>query len=64
VSGRSDTTSEIYYKLGFKQYAKGVGMIVDEQIDLKYAQENGQIIGYRVIGSGTRKIKKIIAYGK
>ncbi|WP_221394032.1 hypothetical protein [Dyadobacter sp. NIV53] len=70
VSERSDTTfksdssSREFYRLGFKQYAIGVGMIADVQADFEYLQENGEFIGYRIIGSGTRRIKKIIAFGR
>lgn len=64
VSERNDTTSQAKYNLGFKYYASGIGLVADEQTDFEYLQENGQFIGYRTIGSGIRRVKKIIAYGK
>ena len=63
VSERSDTTGQAQFRLGFKIYANGVGLIADEQTDFDYLQENGEFIGYRTIGSGTKRIKKIIEFG-
>ncbi|TDE18550.1 hypothetical protein [Dyadobacter psychrotolerans] len=63
VSERSDTTGQAQFRLGFKVYASGVGLVADEQTDFDYLQENGEFIGYRTIGSGTRRIKRIIESG-
>lgn len=63
VSERADTTSRAQFRLGYKYYASGVGLIVDEQTDLDYLQENGEFIGYRTIASGKRTIKRIAEYG-
>lgn len=63
VSERTDTTGKTQYRLGYKEYAAGVGLVVDEQTNFDYLQENGELIGDRVIGSGTRRIRKIIESG-
>ena len=63
VSERSDTTGQAQFRLGFKVYAAGVGLVADEQTDFDYLQENGEFIGYRTIGSGTKRIKTIIEFG-
>jgi hypothetical protein len=63
VSERTDTAGVAQFRLGYKQYAAGVGLIVDEQTNFDYLQENGEFIGYRVIGSGTRRVRKIIDHG-
>ena len=63
VSERTDTTRQITYRLGFKIYASGVGMIEDEQTDFEYLQENGELVGDKVIGSGVSRIKRIVDYG-
>ncbi len=63
VSERSDTTGVTQYRLGFKFYASGVGLVADEQTDFEYLQVNGEIMGYRVIASGTRRVKRIVEYG-
>jgi hypothetical protein len=63
VTERTDTTGVAQYRLGYKQYAAGVGLITDEQTNFDYLQEGGVFIGDRVIGSGTRRIRKIIEFG-
>jgi len=63
VSERNDTTSQAQYNLGFKYYASGIGLVADEQTDFEYLQENGNFVGYRTIGSGTKRIRKILEYG-
>lgn len=64
VSERSDTTGPLYFRLGYKQYASGIGLVADQLTNIDYLQENGELVGYRTIGSGIRRTKKIIAYGK
>lgn len=64
VSERTDTTGVTQYRLGYKEYAAGVGLVIDEQTNLDYLQEGGELIGDKVIASGSRRIKKIIEYGK
>lgn len=64
VSERADTTGPVVYRLGYKYYASGIGLVMDEQTDLDYLQKNGELVGNRVIGSGKRRIKKLIGYGE
>lgn len=63
VKERFDT-SMTYYKVAQKYYALDVGLICAEQADFEYLQDNGDLIGYKVIASGQRKTRKIIAYGQ
>lgn len=63
VAERTDTTGVAQFRLGYKQYAAGVGLVTDEQTNFDYLQEGGVFIGDRVIGSGTRRIRKIIEFG-
>ena len=63
VAERSDTANQAQYRLGFKYYASGIGLVADEQTNFDYLQENGVFIGYRTISSGSRKIKRIVEYG-
>lgn len=64
VSERNDTTNQAQYNLGFKYYASGIGLVADEQTHFEYLQQNGEFVGDRTIGSGTKKIRKILEYGK
>lgn len=64
VSERTDTTGQTFFSLGYKKYALGIGLIHDEQTDFVYLQENGNLIGYKTIDSGTSRIRKIIDYKK
>ncbi len=63
VSERTDTSGVTQYYLGYKEYAAGVGLVTDVQTNLDYLQENGELIGDRVIGSGTRRSKTILQFG-
>jgi hypothetical protein len=63
VKERFDT-SKTEYKVAQKYYAINVGLISSEQADFEYLQNNGELIGNKVIASGTRKIRRIIAYGQ
>jgi hypothetical protein len=64
VSERADTTFPVIYRLGYKFYAAGVGLIFDNQTDYDYLQKDGELVGYKVIGSGRRRVRKIIGYGE
>jgi hypothetical protein len=64
VSERADTTGPVLYRLGYKHYATGVGLVLDNQTDYDYLQKDGELVGYKVIGSGRRRIRKIIGYGE
>lgn len=63
VKERFDT-SKTEYKVAQKYYAINVGLISSEQADFEYLQNNGELIGNKVIASGTRKTRRIIAYGQ
>jgi hypothetical protein len=63
VAERTDTTALLQYRLGYKEYAANVGLIVDEQTNFEYLQEGGEIIGEKIIASGTRRVRKIIEHG-
>jgi hypothetical protein len=64
VSERVDTTGPVIYRLGYKYYASGVGLVLDNQTDFDYLQKDGELVGYKVIGSGRRRIRKVIGYGE
>lgn len=57
-------TSQTQYKVAGKIYAENVGLIKSEQADFQYLQKDGDLVGYKIIGSGRRVTKKIIDYGK
>ncbi|MET7257405.1 hypothetical protein [Dyadobacter fermentans] len=63
VTERVDTTGVLLYRLGYKYYADGVGLVMDVQTDYDYLQNNGELVDYRVIDKGVRRIRKIIGYG-
>jgi hypothetical protein len=63
VIERTDTSGAVLYRLGYKLYAAGVGLVMDVQTDYDYLQTNGELIDYRVIDKGVRRIRKIIGYG-
>jgi hypothetical protein len=63
VKERFDT-SRTEYKVAQKYYAMNVGLISSEQADFEYLQNNGELIGNKVIASGTRKTRRIIAHGR
>lgn len=60
---RIDTTGPLLYRLGYKYYAAEVGLVMDVQTDYDYLQVNGDLVGYRIIDKGVRRIRKIIGYG-
>ena len=64
VTERLDTTGVLLYRLGYKYYAAGVGLVMDVQTDYDYLQNNGELVDYRVIDKGVRRVRKIIGYGK
>ncbi|SEJ59558.1 hypothetical protein SAMN05216327_113158 [Dyadobacter sp. SG02] len=64
VTERSDTAGKVLYRLGYKCYAAGTGLVMDVQTDYDYLQINGDLIGYRVIDKGVRRVRKIIGYGE
>lgn len=63
VNERTDTTGVLLYRLGYKLYAAEIGLIMDVQTDYDYLQNNGELVDYRVIDKGVRRIRKIIGYG-
>jgi hypothetical protein len=63
VTERQDTTGPLLYRLGYKYYAAGVGLVMDVQTDYDYLQKNGELVDYRVIDKGVRRIRKVIGYG-
>jgi len=64
VTERTDTTGPVLYRLGYKIYAPGVGLVMDMQADYDYLQVNGELVDYRVIDKGVRRIRKIIGNGR
>lgn len=63
VTERIDTAGALLYRLGYKFYADGVGLVMDVQTDYDYLQNNGELVDYRVIDKGVRRVRKIIGYG-
>ncbi|SDE87420.1 hypothetical protein SAMN04487996_107252 [Dyadobacter soli] len=63
VTERIDTTGPVLYRFGYKTYAKGIGLVLDVRTDYDYLQNNGDLVGYRIIDKGVRRVRKIIEYG-
>ncbi len=63
VTGRDNTKDEyVSYNLGYSQYARGIGLIYEEQTDYEYCQENDNCFGKKQIASGTSTVRQLIDY--
>ncbi|MCE7040621.1 hypothetical protein [Dyadobacter sp. CY312] len=58
-----DEDGLVQLRLGYKQYAVGVGLITDEQTDFYYSQEGDWLDKPKEIASGVSRVKKIIEFG-
>jgi hypothetical protein len=63
VSERNED-DKVKLRLGYKQYAVGIGLIADEQTDYEYSQEGDWFDRPKEIASGVSRVKKIVEFGK